>query len=74
MGFYEDRLGLRDLKARGQAGENSEVPTDHSGDLEANIEGLFGQKMGPYHASAAGSGQDPRARVCSNDLRLQRVE
>lgn len=74
MGFYGDRLGLKDLKARGQAGENSEVPTDHSGDLEANIEGLFGQKMGPYHASAAGSGQDPRARVCSNDLRLQRVE
>jgi hypothetical protein len=39
------------------------------------VEGLFGQKMAPYHASVAGGEQDPRARrVCPKDRRLQRVE
>ena len=38
------------------------------------MEGLFGQKMGPYHALAAGTEQDPRARVWPRDRRLQRVE
>ena len=50
------------------------MQTDHLGDSGANVEGPFGQKMGPYHASAAGSEQDPRARVCPKDRRLQRVE
>ena len=73
-GFYEDRLEPEVPKIPGQAGQDGEVQTDHSGDAGANVEGLFGQKMGPYHASAAGTELDPRARVCSKDRRLQRVE
>jgi len=74
MGFYEDRLESEAPKFPGQAGQDVGVQTDHSGDSGANVEGLFGQKMGPYHASVAGSEQDPWARVCPKDRRLQRVE
>jgi hypothetical protein len=73
MGFCEERLepGVPKVPEEGQDGE---VQTDHSGDLGANVEGLFGQKMYPYHASAAGSEQVPRVRVWPKDRRLQRVE
>ena len=76
MGSYEYRLAWKGPKARGQAGqsgEESEVETDHSEELEANVEGLFEQNAGPCHASVVGSGEDPRVRVWPKDLRLQHV-
>lgn len=74
MDFYEDRLESEVPKFPGQAGQDVGAQTDHSGDSGVNVGGLVGQKTGPYHASVAGSEQDPRARVCPKDLRLQRVE
>ena len=46
MGFYEDRLEPEVPKVP-EAGQDGEVQTDHSGDLGANVEGPFGQKMYP---------------------------
>ena len=74
LDFYEDRLESEVPKIPGQAGKDVGVQTDHSGNSRANVEGLYGQKMGPHHASVDGSKQDPRARVCPKDRRLQRVE
>jgi len=65
MDSYEARPGRRGLKARGQAEHHKghwEAQIGHSWSLEVNVEGIFGYQ-GPYRASVAGGGEDPKARV-----------
>jgi hypothetical protein len=66
MDSYEACLAKRGLKTRGQAEHHEEhwgAQIGHLWGLEVNVEGTFGYLSGPYHASVAGDGENPKARV-----------